>query len=414
MYTSNMKKILLSFLFSLLILTNPLFGKSKDSHKKQTQREINNRKFASFVNDEIKNISVKKDQELNEFLNQMTLAEKVSQLFILNLEGKEKFYPVDKIERELVSYGEGKKVPYVPGGYLFFSYNLGDTPEEVKAFTQDIKNFCKDQHIIPPFLAVDEEGGYVQRLRKLAGKLPSQEDVSASMNVSEAYELYRDHAVKMAEMGFHMNLAPVVEILSEYNKDFLDGRSFGNAVQTDNYSIAEMNAYENNGIACVLKHFPGNTNTDPHSGLPEITLSKEDMDFALQPFCHAVSLKPSAVLMSHARTSIIDSDIPACFSYTWVTEKLRNEIGFDGIIFSDDIFMGALAKNGYPPEEACVKAIEAGIDVIMISEKRFINPAKVLMEKAESDSGFMNRINESCKRILKYKMDAGIWQSKIN
>jgi len=383
-----------SFLAALLLtVCASVFGKVKDPHKKQTAREINNREFAVSINKELKNFSEARNAALDEFIKNMTTAEKVSQLFIINLEGKEKFTPVEKM---------------VPGGYLFFSYNLGETPEAVKSFTDNIRDYCTERNIIPPFLAVDEEGGYVQRLRKLAGKIPGQEETAATMSVSEACEMYSQHAEKMKAMGFHMNLSPVVEILSDYNKDFLDGRSFGNARNTTYYSIAEMNAYQNKGIACVLKHFPGNTNTDPHTGLPEITLSMEELEESLKPFSRLTELGPKAVLMSHARTAVIDSDVPACFSKTWVTEKLRKEMGFDGIIFSDDIFMGALSKNGYPPETACVKAIEAGIDCIMISEKRFLKPAMVLVEKAEEDPVFAARIDESCRRILKYKIESGI------
>ncbi len=396
------KKLFAALLLVLSVTLCP--AKSKDSHIKQTKKEINNHHFAAGINEEIKQIQKAREKDLDEYLNKMTIAEKVSQLFILNLEGKEKFYPIDRYN--------GK--PYVPGGYLFFAYNLGDTPEAVKAFTDDIKNYCEEGGIIPPFLAVDEEGGWVQRLKKLAGKLPCQEDVASTMTISEAYAMYSEHARKMKAMGFHMNLSPVVEVLSDYNKEFLDGRSFGDKEKTAVFSIAEVNAYQNNGIACVLKHFPGNTNTDPHSGLPEITLSAEEMKEALEPFSRVVSIGPEGVLMSHARTSIIDQNIPACFSKTWVTEKLRKEMSFDGIIFSDDIFMAALSKNGYPPETACVKAVEAGIDVIMISEKRCLKSVKVLIKKAEEDPAFAARIDESCRRVLKYKMESGIWQNKKN
>ncbi|MCF0241990.1 MAG: glycoside hydrolase family 3 protein, partial [Treponema sp.] len=180
-------------------------------------------------------------------------------------------------------------------------------------------------------------------------------------------------------------------------------------------SIAALNAYQNNGISCVIKHFPGNTNTDPHTGLPEIKMTSDEMKETLKPFKSVVSHNPEGVLMSHARTEITDgafgdssfSSEPSCFSSYWVTDVLRGEYGFSGIIFSDDIFMGALADNGYPPDVAAVKAIEAGVDCIMISEKRFLKPALTLIEKAKTDENFAKRIDESCRRILKYKIENG-------
>ncbi|MCF0242056.1 MAG: glycoside hydrolase family 3 protein, partial [Treponema sp.] len=209
-----------------------------------SEKEKNNRKFALEIYKEVKTIQKENDEKFENYLSNLSLEEKVSQLFIINLEGNKTFRAIDVLD--------GK--PYVPGGYLFFSYNLSETFEEVKSFTDDIKNYCVKNNIIPPFLAVDEEGGYVQRLRKLAGKIPSEEEVAETMTVAEAYELYSFHAEKMREMGFHINLAPVSEVLSDYNKDFLDNRSFGDAVKTEQYSIAALNAYQNNGISCVIKH----------------------------------------------------------------------------------------------------------------------------------------------------------------
>jgi beta-N-acetylhexosaminidase len=205
-----------------------------------------------------------------------------------------------------------------------------------------------------------------------------------------------------------MNLAPVVEVCTEDNAEFLDGRSFGDVEKVIRYGTACINAYENNGIATVLKHFPGNTNTDPHTGLPEIKLSKSELENSIISFKELVKLEPAAVLMSHARTSAIDDGVPACLSKVWVTDILRNEYGYDGLIFSDDIFMGALADNGYPPEVAACSAVEAGVDCIMISEKRFAKAGKVLYNKAKQDSDFAAKIDAAVTRIIKYKLNAGL------
>lgn len=165
-----------------------------------------------------------------------------------------------------------------------------------------------------------------------------------------------------------------------------------------------MNAYENHGIGTVVKHFPGNTNTDPHTGLPEILLSGAELEESLKPFFELNHCAPAGALMSHARVKSVDGKIPACFSKVWVSEILREKIGFKGIVFSDDIFMGALALNGFPPEEAAVKALESGVNVIMVSEKRISGPAKVLIAKAEKDSDFKKLIDNSFKKVMEYKI----------
>ena len=160
-------------------------------------------------------------------------------------------------------------------------------------------------------------------------------------------------------------------------------------------------------FAAVIKHFPGNTNTDPHTGLPEINYDMKKMEELLLPFYQVLRSGPQAVLMSHARTVCLDEGVPACFSEKWIS-LLEKKGDFSGIVFSDDIFMGALSNNGYPPEEAAVKAIEAGVDCIMISEKRFIGPAKMLVKKAKEDPLFAERIDNACRKIITYKVEKGI------
>ena len=180
------------------------------------------------------------------------------------------------------------------------------------------------------------------------------------------------------------------------------------------YGTACVNAFENRGIATVIKHFPGNTNTDPHSGLPEIKLSEDELNELLVPFSQICRAEPKGVLMSHARTSCIDSESPACFSKIWINSKLKDQMKYNGIVFSDDVFMGALASNGFPPETAAVKAIEAGINCIMISEKRISGPAKVLIEKAENDRNFAKLIDDSFRKIVEYKMKSGFFDFYLN
>lgn len=347
-----------------------------------------------------------RSQKITDFVRKMPLEQKIAQLFIENLDGNVRFRSYETFGDMT---GSGDRTPLVAGGYLYFSYNIAPSREQMRAFNDSVADYCDNFGLIHPFLCVDQEGGWVSRLKKLSDPLPSNEDVAANFSVGEAYRIYSSQAEQMADMGFHMNLAPVIEVCTQDNRDFLDGRSFGNLFQVILYGRACINGYENNGISAVVKHFPGNTNTDPHTGLPEITLPKDELEKSVESFRRLIRANPSAVLMSHARTSAVDPNLPACLSAVWVTQILRNEWGYDGLIFSDDIFMGALADNGYPPEKAVVMAVEAGIDCIMISEKRFARAAAVLYKKALSESDFSARIDESVIRILKFKEKSGIW-----
>ncbi len=399
---------------SLLILTTLLLiSCTSKAEKIQNKKEINNRKFASYAQSYILESQKKNQKILDKYLKECPLEIKIAQLFVENLEGNKNFRSYETFKE--ITEGKGKippSTPLIAGGYLFFSYNLADSTQEQLSFMESIKDYSSKNNQLNPYLSIDQEGGYVNRLKKLTGGLESQEKIASEYSIYQAYDIYSNQAKKMAEMGFTMNLAPVMEVCTDDNKDFLEGRSFGSQEQVIDYGRACVNAYQNNGIAAVIKHFPGNTNTDPHSGLPEITLNKEELEESLIPFYDNLDYAPAGILMSHAITDSVDKGVPSCLSHIWVTEILRNEWNYQGIIFSDDIFMGALQKNGYSPEKAAIMAIEAGIDCIMISEKRFSKPAKVIYEKSLEDSEFESKINDSVKRILKYKVESHIVELK--
>ena len=372
---------------------------------KQTKKEIRQHAAAATIQTYIKQIKKESEAVLASYVEKLPLEQKIAQLFIENLEGSTSFRSYESVG---AMTGTKDDRPLIAGGYIFFSYNVAESREQMQAYIKSIRDYCESNENIQPYLCVDQEGGWVSRLKKLNPKLPSNEQVARDYDIPAAYQLYTEQALGMKELGFDMNLAPVVEVCTDDNKDFLDGRSFGNLEQVTIYGRACLNAYENNGIATVLKHFPGNTNTDPHTGLPEITLSQADLKNSIESFKQLVIYNPAAVLMSHARTSAIDSGVPACLSKVWITDILRNQYGYQGLIFSDDIFMGALADNGYPPEIAVIRAVEAGIDCIMISEKRFAKAGKVLYDRAKEDKDFEAKIDQAVKRIIRYKLEAGL------
>lgn len=336
---------------------------------------------------------------LEEYLDSLPPEQAISQIFLVNIQGNEKYSAVEW-------NADGK--PLVPGGALFFAYNLGDTIEDTVSFVSSIEKYCIDNSLLRPYLAVDQEGGLVNRLRSLSSTLPSAQKISEMLTPAQAAKLYSIQARQMRAIGFDMNLAPVAESLSEENKDFLDTRSYGDIPHSIVYTMAAVNAYQSNGINAVLKHFPGNTSVDPHTGLPEIDYDESRIEYEfLIPFYFILSSKPSSVLMSHARVPSVDSS-PACLSRVWVTDKLKTQLGFDGLVISDDIFMGALADNGYPPEKAAIQAIEAGVNVIMLSEKLFGKVAENLMDHAAKDKNFYMNLRKAEKKVLEYKLNAGI------
>lgn len=404
---------------SFIILFVIFIFSSCSVDKKTTKRELLLHSRASKIQSSIQEDKIAKRSAVENFVNSLSEEEKISHLFLINLEGKKTFTPVErtsdiyKNRKQTSQKKSSEDKALIPGGYIFFSYNFASTPKEIISFTSSIKEYCKKNNLVPPYLSLDQEGGEVNRLRGITSVLPSNKRVAQCLSPEKARQLYSLQSIQIKNLGFNMNIAPVSEICTDDNKNFLSGRSYGNRKQVLSYASAAVRAYEENKIGTVLKHFPGNTNTDPHTGLPEIDLSSEELEsLSVEPFSLLINYSPSAVLMSHARTLAHDKNTPADLSRCWVSQKLIDEMNFTGLVICDDIFMAALEKNGFPPEEASVKAIEAGVDVIMISEKRFANVAEVLLEKSAEDEIFKEKLfNAECK-VIEYKIKAGILENK--
>ena len=377
------------FLFALFIFsTRFLYGISPATEVFLRRLEINQ-------TDVYKPISV------YNYMKSMSLEEKIAQLFLLNLEGNLKF-------TEKTEYNDG----IAPGGYLLFSYNIADTKEKVQKFTKSVNDFYVCAKQLPPFLAIDHEGGYVNRLKKLYGNFLSQEDVANKLSEKQAYEDYLLQGKILKELGIHINLAPIVEEKTSENKDFLDNRSFGSLEKVLFYGEVCVKSYIDAGIIPVLKHFPGNTNDDPHLGLPKLQVSREEFNKMIFPFEKIISSTSfgynCAIILSHATLPQIFGEIPACFSKEMVTDILKNQLKFTGLIISDDIYMGALAKNGFSPEKSAELSILSGVDLIMLSPKRFVNLIPYLKNLALSNDEFYNRIEESCLKIISAKIQQGL------
>lgn len=337
---------------------------------------------------------------IDRYLDSMDDVRKISQMFLVNIEGNKTYRSVEFLP-------DG--TPVVPGGVLLFSYNVAETPKGIMEFTSSIEKYCIENEIPNAYVAIDQEGGNVNRLREITSRLPSNQKVAENFHAEQSTALYSFQAKQMKSLGITMNLAPVIEPVIDSNREFLGNRSFGPAPVSIVYSMKCIAAYEKNGIASVVKHFPGNTNTDPHTGLPVIDLNDGDFEmYCLVPFAFAITQSPSAVLMSHTIVKGQDEKSPACLSFHWINDVLKGELGYEGLVISDDIFMGALADFGYPPEVAVVQAVKAGTDILMLSEKKFLYAVQMLIEKKSQDKVIEEKINQAVKRIIEFKLKKGV------
>ena len=330
--------------------------------------------------------------EIQEQVDKMTLEEKVGQLLIVGFEGIE----LNDITRE---YIEELGV----GGLIFFTRNI-ESKEQVTTLVQDINDISD----IPLFLAIDEEGGKVSRLPREFIKLPDSIDIGNTKDYDLAFEYGKLLANRVKSLGLNLNFAPVMDIHSNPNNPVIGKRAFGTRPEI----VSEMGIQLANGIRSVniipsIKHFPGHgdTSTDSHMELPIIDKTIDELrEFELIPFNKAIKEDIEMIMSAHILIPSIDEEYPATLSKKLLADILRDEMGYRGIIISDDMTMSAIIDN-YSLEEASIDFLQAGGDIILICHG-VENPSLVfdkIMENIESKELTVEEIDEKVYRILELK-----------
>ena len=330
--------------------------------------------------------------EIQEQVDKMTLEEKVGQLLIVGFEGIE----LNDITRE---YIEELGV----GGLIFFTRNI-ESKEQVTTLVQDINDISD----IPLFLAIDEEGGKVSRLPREFIKLPDAIDIGNTEDYDLAFEYGKLLANRVKSLGLNLNFAPVMDIHSNPSNPVIGKRAFGTRPEI----VSEMGIQLANGIRSVniipsIKHFPGHgdTSTDSHMELPIIDKTIDELrEFELIPFKKAIKEDIEMIMSAHILIPSIDEEYPATLSKKLLADILREEMGYEGVIISDDMTMSAIIDN-YSLEEASIDFLQAGGDIILICHG-VENPSLVfdkIMENIESKELTVEEIDEKVYRILELK-----------
>ncbi len=292
----------------------------------------------------------------------LSLKQKIGQLFFIGVLGTE----IDSKTAALL--GE-----ISPGGVCLFARNI-KTAEGVKKLLNDLRNVSA----VEPLLSLDQEGGLVDRLRRITVPMPS---ASAIKTFEQARILAKITCEIVRILGFNMNFAPVVDVVDEARRQFFNGlysRTFGNSKE-DIVSLSGeyLSVLQNGGCLACLKHFPGlgASDADSHEELPTINLTRNELyENDLFPYRELIKTgKVHAVMVGHAVYPKIDLQetgadgklLPSSLSYNFVTKLLREELGFGGVIITDDLEMGAIVKN-HGIGEACKMAINAGADMLAI------------------------------------------------
>ncbi|MBL0687638.1 MAG: hypothetical protein JJV94_07435 [Sulfurospirillum sp.] len=296
------------------------------------------------------------------------------------------------------------------GGVILLGNNI-ENPKQVKELTTFFRNI-KTKY--PLLIAIDQEGGNIQRLSKAKGfnSYPSAFEIARDKTLLESYDIYKKLAKEVKEYGFNINFAPVVDLNINTNSPAIGAKNRSYAAQEDiviAYSSEFLKAQEDVGIISVLKHFPGHGSAvnDSHKNLTDVSSTWEYRE--LKPYYSFIeSKKIDAIMVGHINLLKFDNMYPASLSKKMVEGVLREKLGFNGVVFSDDMLMKAISDM-YSLEESAVMAVNADVDILVYSsyfmKKSNIiqNITKAIVEAVKSGEIDIKTVENSYKRVVRLK-----------
>jgi beta-N-acetylhexosaminidase len=364
-----------------------------------------------FASDRIDQVSVKLtdpkaiEKQAEKILHGLTLEQKVGQMFLYGFQGKQ----FDDDARHLLH-------EYRPGGFIIFTRNIGSEAQLV-SLNSDIKKVSTKQLGIPAFIAIDQEGGKVLRIKNFGTVLPGNMNLGATRSSALSFLAGKLTAIDLEMLGINMNLAPVMDVNSNAKNEVIGVRSFGD--DPDMVSLlgaAYIRGIQSRRVSATAKHFPGHGNTtgDSHFETPVLERSEQELnDMDLKPFVSAINDGVDAIMTAHIAVPSIDpSKKPATLSSKIITGLLREKMGYNGLVISDDMEMRAVTGDE-GIGKATVEAVQAGCDVITIvwtnsAKKESYNALLTAVKKGLISA---QRIDESVKRILTVKLRRKLFEA---
>lgn len=333
------------------------------------------------------------EEKVDKLVANMSDADKVGQLLMIGIHGK-----------TLNDDAKFMLNEYRVGGIILFDRNM-ESKDQVKSLITDINKTGKSAGLTPLFIGIDQEGGAVARMEEQLIKVPPAEELGKEP-IEQAVSLAKQSGTELKDLGFNINFAPVADLGLTY------GRSFStNPDDVVRYASAVGKAYDEAGLWYSYKHFPGigKTDVDLHADTSVVPVSKETLlNEDTKVFVDLIKQsKPNtyAIMVSHAMYPQIDADHPSSLSKAIITDWLRKDMGYNGVVVTDDMDMGALAKH-YTFGDMAVQSILAGSDILLVChEYEHMQEAYNGLMKAVKDGRISKeRLDESVKRILLMKM----------
>ncbi|WP_059103018.1 beta-N-acetylhexosaminidase [Shouchella shacheensis] len=337
-------------------------------------------------------------------MNDMTLDEKIGQMFMVGFQNESgPAYEVNEQAETMIN-------EYHVGGIILFTRNV-DTPSQVAGLTNALQELAwEKENQIPLMVTADQEGGRVIRIEKDTTIFPGSMALGATRSEDLAYEAGQVTGTELQAMGINANLAPSLDVNNNPDNPVIGVRSFGEDPDlVADLGTANIQGFQEAGVLATAKHFPGHgdTDVDSHIGLPSIPYDMERLrEVELVPFKRAIDQGVDMIMSAHITFPEIDDTpgLPGTLSEPVLTGILREELGFDGVIITDDMEMAAIVDN-FGAEEAAVKSIQAGTDIVLVSHRLDRQKASIEAVKEAVASGDISkeRIDASVERILKAK-----------
>ena len=344
-------------------------------------------------------------------IQKMSIREKVGQMFFVRPEALDTTihwneyaelpdYKLEQVNKTMLAVNKN----YPIGGMILYAHNIVDETQ-LGNFIAEIRELNGS-----PFLAIDEEGGRVARIANNENfdvpKYESMAAIAESDDPEEAYKAAFTIGSYVKKYGFDIDYAPVADVNTNPDNIVIGPRAFSDDPETAaKFVVSYLNGLESAGVIGTLKHFPGHgdVSTDTHYGYASTDKTWDEMlKCEMIPFKAGIKAGAQMIMTAHiAAPKVSGDDLPATLSSVILQDKLRGELGFDGVIVTDAMDMGAITKQ-FSNAEAAIKSIQAGVDVVLCS-REFTQVFDAVVKAVEKGEIKESRIDESVKRILKLK-----------
>lgn len=345
-------------------------------------------------------------EEVQNIVDSMSLEEKVAQLFLVQPEAI-----VDIGTATAAGDATKQAINKTPvGGFVYFSDNL-QSEQQVQDMLRNVQKYSEDRIGLPAFLSVDEEGGTVARVASTGRfdvtDVGDMAKIGASGDVQQAKQAGETIGSYLSELGFNLDFAPDADVLTNPDNTVVKKRSFGSDPQVvSDMSLAVAQGLAQHQVYSVYKHFPGHGATagDTHQGYAYTDKTLDELKQSeLIPFENAIQNNAAFIMAAHiSAPRVTGDDTPASLSKTMITDILRGQMGYDGIVVTDAMNMGAVTEQ-YTSAQAAVKALQAGADVVLMPED-FREAYQGVLDAVKDGTLTEQRINESVTRIVTVKV----------